>query len=171
VNNQSVEKLQELLNNLLGPQIKEVIDAYAENESNYKYFIEIPEADVIDLGIDFIASLVAKSSNVYGRAARFAGMARAQLKLAEGRYKKIYKSNMIGRNDAEREATAMKAAEDEYLALTTCEAIVNLAESLEASARISSESARKLMDKIQSMQVAAHREEKGSYLESDFSTY
>jgi len=27
------------------------------------------------------------------------------------------------------------------------------------------------MDKMQSMQVAAFREEKGSYLESDFSTY
>lgn len=171
MNNQSIENLQQLLDELLGPQIKEVIDAYADVKSAHKYFIEIPEADVIDLGIDKIASLVARTSNVYGRSSRFAGMARAQLKLAEGRYKKIYKYNMVGRNDAEREATAMKAAEDEFLALTTCEAIVNLAESMEASARIASESARKLMDKIQSMQVAAHREDKGSYLESDFSTY
>jgi hypothetical protein len=55
--------------------------------------------------------------------------------------------------------------------MVTAEAMVSLAESMENSARIASESARKLMDKIQSMQVAAYREEKGSYLESDFSTY
>ena len=65
----------------------------------------------------------------------------------------------------------MTAAEDQYSEMVTAEAIVNLAESMENSARIASESARKLMDKIQSMQVAAYREEKGSYLESDFSTY
>jgi hypothetical protein len=65
----------------------------------------------------------------------------------------------------------MEAADTEYSALITCEAIVNLAESMETSARISSESARKLMDKMQAMQIASYREEKGSYLESDFSTY
>lgn len=171
MNVQSFEKLQELLNDFLGPQIKEVLDAYADVSANYKYFIEIPESDVIDLGIDKIASLVAKSSNVYGRASRFAGMARAQYKILESKYKKTYKYNMIGKNEAEREANAMKAAEDEYLALTTCDAIVSLAEAMETSARIASESARKLMDKVQSMQIAALREDKGSYLDSDFSTY
>jgi hypothetical protein len=65
----------------------------------------------------------------------------------------------------------MDAAEDEYFALVTCEAIVSLAEAMEASARIASESARKIMDKVQSMQIAAYREDKGSYLDSDFSTY
>lgn len=65
----------------------------------------------------------------------------------------------------------MEAAETEYSALVTCEAIVNLAESLENSARIASESARKLMDKVQSMQVASVRESKGYYSESDFQTY
>ena len=171
MNLQSLEKLQELLQDFLGPQLKEVIDAYSNTENNYKYFIEIPETDIVDLGIEKIASLVARTSNVYGRAARFAGMSRAQYKILEGRYKKVYKSNRIGKNEAEREASAMDAAEDQYFALVTCEAIVSLAEAMEAAARIASESARKIMDKVQSMQVAAYREEKGSYLESDFSTY
>ena len=74
-------------------------------------------------------------------------------------------------NEAEREASAISAAEEEYSALITCDAVVSLAEAIETSARISSESARKIMDKIQSIQIASYREEKGSYMESDFSTY
>jgi hypothetical protein len=57
------------------------------------------------------------------------------------------------------------------MALVTSEAIVNLAESMESAARISSESTRKLLDKAQSMQIASSRESKGYYSESDFSTY
>lgn len=167
----STEKLQDLLKNFLGPQLNEVIDAYSSADKISKYFVEIPETDVVDLGFDTIASLVAKTSNVYGRCARFAGIARAQSKLLEGSFKKVYKANMVGKNEAEREASAMKAAEAEHAEWVTCQAIVDLAESMEVSARIASESARKLMDKIQSMQIAAYREEKGSYLESDFSTY
>jgi hypothetical protein len=65
----------------------------------------------------------------------------------------------------------MEAAEDEYSALITCEAILSLAESMEGAARIASESSRKLMDKVQSMQIASSRENKGHYLDSDFTTY
>jgi hypothetical protein len=166
-----MEKLQDLLKDFLGPQLREVIDAYSRMDSQSNYFVEIPETDVIDLGLDKIASLVARTSNVYGRAARFAGIARAQFKIIEGNYKKVYKANRVGKNEAEREASAISAAEEEYTALVTCDAIVSLAESLETSARIASESARKLMDKIQSMQIASFREEKGAYMESDFSTY
>lgn len=168
MNEISIEKLQQMLQEFLGPQLKEIIDAYNDTNNQYKYFIEIPETDVVDLGIENIASMVAKSSNVYGRAARFAGIARAQYKILEGKYKRVYKSNRVGKNEAEREAAAMEAAEEEYFALVTCEAIVNLAEAMESAARIASESTRKLMDKIQSMQVASVREEKGSYLDSDF---
>jgi len=171
MNLQSMEKLQELLQNFLGPQLKEVIEAYADVEKSSKYFVEIPEVDIIDLGIDTIASLVARTSNVYGRAARFAGMSRAQYKIIEGNYKRVYKSNRAGKNEAEREASAMAAAESQHTEMITCEAIMSLAEAMETSARIASESARKLMDKMQAMQVAAFREEKGSYQESDFSTY
>lgn len=171
MNNQTLTKLQELLSEFLGPQIQEVVLAYGEQSNYSKYFIEIPDAETIDLGLDALASMVAKTSNVYGRAARFAGMARANYKLVEGRYKKVYKSSRVGRNEAEREANAMEAAEEEYAALVTCEAIVNLAESMESAARIASESARKLMDKAQSMQIASARESKGYYSEDDFSTY
>jgi len=171
MNFQGIEKLQELLSEFLNPQIQEVIDSYVNKESKNQYFVEIPEEDVVDLGLDKLASLVARTSNVYGRAARFAGMARANYKIIEGKYKKVYKSSRVGKNEAEREAAAMEAAETEYSALVTCEAIVNLAESLENSARIASESSRKLMDKVQSMQIASARETKGYYAESDFQTY
>ena len=163
--------IQDTLTKVLGPQLREITLAYADIDQQVKYFVEIPEVDVIDLGIDQIASLVARTSNVYGRAARFAGIARAQYKILEGSYKKKYKANKVGRNEDEREAAAMNAAEDEYAAFVTCEAVVELAESIETAARIASESARKLMDKMQAMQIAAHREERGSYLDSDFSTY
>jgi hypothetical protein len=171
VNFQGIEKLQQLLSDFLNPQIQEVINSYTNQGPENKYFIEIPDEEVSDLGLDKLASLVARTSNVYGRAARFAGMARANYKIIEGKYKKIYKSSRIGKNEAEREAVAMEAAENEYNALITCEAIVNLAESLENSARIASESARKLMDKVQSMQIASNRESKGYYSESDFTTH
>jgi hypothetical protein len=118
-----------------------------------------------------MASLVARTSNVYGRVARLAGMARAQYKLIEGSYKKVYKANRVGKNEAEREANALEAAESEYTALITAEAIVSLAESMELAARIASESSRKLIDKIQSMQVASVREEKGYFNDKDFNTY
>lgn len=166
-----IDELQNALNNFLGPQLREVINAYSDTANVSKYFVEIPEVDTVDLGFDNIASLVARTSNVYGRAARFAGIARAQYKIFEGNYKRVYKANRIGKNEAQREASAMEAAETEHAALSTCSAIVDLAESIETSARIASESARKLMDKVQAMQIASFREDKGSYLESDFSTY
>lgn len=166
-----MQKLNELLSEFIDPQIKEVVEAYASGEKDNLYFIHIPDMDVVDLTISDLASLVARSSNVYGRVTRFAGMARAHLKIIEGRYKKVYKSNRVGKNEAEREANALEAAENEYMAMVTAEAIVNLAESMESAARISSESCRKLIDKVQSMQIASAREDKGFYSDSDFSTY
>jgi len=169
MDNQNLMKLNELLGSSLEPQIKEVVNAYGFGDNYSKYFVEIPDISNVDLGIHDIANLVAKTSNAYGRAARFAGMARAHFKLTEGRYKTIYKKNRIGKNEAEREASAMLAAENEYQALVIAESLVHLAESIETSSRIASESARKLMDKMQSMQIASAREEKGFYTEKDFS--
>lgn len=171
MNIQSIEKLNELLAQFLDPQIQEIITAYGNGDKSDQYFIEIPDIYSVDMTITDIASLVAKSSNVYGRATRFAGMARAQYKICEGKYKKKYKSNRTGKNEAEREANALEAAEEEYTAMVTSEAIVHLAESMEGAARIASESSRKLMDKLYSMNMAYAREEKGMYSESDFSTY
>jgi hypothetical protein len=42
---------------------------------------------------------------------------------------------------------------------------------METAARISSESSRKLIDKVQSMQVATSREDKGYLSDKDFSTF
>ena len=55
--------------------------------------------------------------------------------------------------------------------MVTAEAIVNLAESMETSSRIASESARKLMDKVQSMQIASAREDKGMHSESEYTQW
>lgn len=171
MNLQSLQKMNELLKDFIGPQIGEIISAYTSGDTDSLYFITIPDVDTLDLGIHEMASLVARTSNVYGRVARLAGMARAQYKLIEGSYKKVYKANRVGKNEAEREANALEAAESEYTALITAEAIVHLAESMEIGARIASESARKLIDKIQAIQVASAREEKGYYSDKDFNTY
>jgi len=169
-----VDTNDDLLNglfNFLNPQLQEIVNAFSKSEDLDKYFIEIPDANYVDLTINDLASLVARSSNVYGRAARFAGIARAQYKLLEARYKRVYKVNRVGKNEAEREAAAIAAAEKEYMALTAVESVVQLAESMEAAARISSESSRKLIDKVQNMQVATAREDKGFLSDKDFSTF
>lgn len=156
---------------IVSPQLQHLIDAVSSQEELNKFYVEIPDPNYVDLNMNDIASLVARSSNVYGRAARFAGVARAQHKLLEAQYKRIYKANRVGKNEAEREAAAAAAADSEYTALSAVEAIVQLAESMELAARISSESARKLMDKMQAMQIASSREEKGFFSEKDFTPY
>ena len=169
-----METNDDLLNslfNFLNPQLQEIVNAFSKSEDLDKYFIEIPDANYVDLTINDLASLVARSSNVYGRSARFAGIARAQYKLLEARYKRVYKANRVGKNEAEREAAAITAAEKEYMALTAVESVVQLAESMEAAARISSESSRKLIDKVQNMQIATSREDKGFLSDKDFSTF
>lgn len=156
---------------LISPQLGELINAVSSQEELNKYYIEIPDPNYVDLSINDIASLVARSSNVYGRTARFAGIARAQYKLLEAKYKRVYKANRVGKNEAEREAAAAAASDSEYMALSSVEALVQVAESMELAARISSESARKLMDKMQAMQIASARGEKGYFSEQDFSTF
>lgn len=168
---ESVKEILSVLSSFLEPQLKEVVSSLSDENSVQKYYVEIPDANYVDLTVEDLASLVARSSNVYGRAARFAGIARAQYKLLEAQYKRVYKANRIGKNEAEREANAINAAQDQYTALTAIEAIVQIAESMETAARISSESARKLMDKVQSMNVASARQDKGFFNEKDFNTF
>ena len=93
MNIQSIEKLNQLLSDFLSPQITEIISAYGTGGLADQYFVSIPEIDIVDMTMADLASLVARTSNVYGRVTRFAGMARAHQKLCEGRYKKVYKSN------------------------------------------------------------------------------
>jgi len=156
---------------MVSPQLQQFMNTVSSQEELDKYYVEIPDPNYVDLSMSDIASLVARSSNVYGRAARFAGVARAQYKLLEAQYKRIYKANRIGKNEAERDAAAAAAADAEYTALSAVEALVELAESMELAARVSSESARKLMDKMQAMQIASSREEKGFFSEKDFTPY
>lgn len=160
---------QEALERFLGPELAQITEAIAQRQSgDHPFLITLPDAYTIDLALEDIASLVARTANAYGRAARFAGMARAEAKLAKGRYERKYKRARRGSNQNERDAAAMEAATPEHVALATAEAVAELAEALENGARVASESIRKIFDKAQSMQIAQLRESKGTYRESDF---
>lgn len=164
-----IQEAEKLLTELLGTELAEIIkSASASPGTSSSFVIDMPEASSIDFNVEELASLVARTSNKYGRVARFAGMARAELKLAEGRYKRKYKSSLKGKNIQEREANAIDAASTELAELNVIEAVVELAEVAESYARIASESARKLLDKVASMDIASRREQAGYYMEKDF---
>ena len=157
---------------LLGPELGQVMQAIADPPSrDSSYLIELPDAYTVDLPLEELSSLVARTSNAYGRVARLAGMARAEAKIAKGRYERKYKKSRSGNNEAERNRKAMELASDEHIALTNAEAIAELADAMEAAARVASESIRKIFDKAGNMVMAQQREAKGKYREADFSTY
>jgi hypothetical protein len=134
--------------------------------------VEIPDPLVIDLSPADIASLVAKSSNAYGRAVRNAGIARAEAKRAKGRYEqKLKRSRSEGKNDYERAAFAAEVTEEMHTAWLDADYVATVAEAVEDAARVASESARKLLDKIESLGMAAAREAHGAYKDSDFQPY
>lgn len=134
--------------------------------------VAIPDPSDVDLPLEVLASLVARTSNEYTRRARFAGMARAHAKLARGRYERIYKQHRgQGRNDKERDAAAMTAAAEHHEAMCDAEAVAEVADALEAAARVASESARKLFDKAHAMTVGVRREQHGMLQDSDFQPY
>src|SRR5690242_19161529 len=124
LNYDKILEAEKLLKELLGPELAEVIKrAAAEPGSIDSYRVEIPEPGSVDFSVEDLASVVARSSNMYGRVARWGGMARAELKIAEAQYKRKYKAHKKGANEAEREAHAVAATEHES-------AVVNLLESL-----------------------------------------
>jgi hypothetical protein len=147
------------------PILVEIVEELAGNDKNIIY---IPDSEEIDYDHNTLASLVAKTSNNYGRLARYAGIARAEYKLAKGSFDRKYKQFKVGKNEDEREANAMKNCHEEHDAMIRAEAIAELAEGFEQAARIASESARKLYDKKANMHQAYKREESGSYREVDF---
>lgn len=158
-----VSELQRELNELLGPELSQIINAMAPG-AEASPFLQIPTGDDIDLSPEDLARLVARSSNAYVRAARLNGIARAELKLAEGAYKKKLKSSHgVGRNKDEREKNAIESAATEYQAFVTVEALVEVSQAMENAARIASESARKLLDKSANMQMGERREERGMH--------
>lgn len=169
LNSQRVKEAEAALYDLLGPEITQIVEAIGVRPGpDNPYLIELPHAYTVDLPLEEIASLVARTSNAFGRVARFAGMARAEAKLAKGRYDRKYKRLRHGKNEAERDANAMEACHDEHVALATAEAIAEMADSLEAAARVASESIRKIFDKAQAMGIAQLRESRGYYQDSDF---
>lgn len=168
-NSSKLSEAEARLSSLLGPELSQITDIVSSGPNNSNpYYIELPVAYAADLPLEELSSLVARSSNVYGKAARFAGMARAEAKLARGRFERKYKRSKVGRNDSEREQNAMTTAADEHLAWTLAEAVAELADSLEASARVASESVRKIYTSAENQQRAANREAKGTLREEDF---
>ncbi len=166
-----VEQAQDIITKTLGPELEQVIALIVSDPGTAgSSFIEMPDASAVDLNVNDLMGLVARTSNNYGRIARFAGMARAQFKLAEGRYKRKFKMGLSApaKNAQEREANAMAAAEAEFIEMSTLESVIELAEAQEVAARIASESARKLLDKVQAIEIAYRREEKGWHDEGSF---
>lgn len=157
------------LYDLLGPELREITAIVSTEQGPQNlYLVELPDAQTVDLSMEELASLVARTANAYGRIARFSGMANAEYKLAKGRYDRKYKRSRVGRNDAERDKAAMDECEEEHLAMTVAEAIKDLADSLEHAARVASESSRKIYGQAQSMMMAQNRESHGTYKDSDF---
>lgn len=162
----------EMLRLFLGPNLRELEDIIKDSQrelAQRRYAVELPDADTVDQPIEELASLVARTSNAYGRAARFAGKCKAERTLAQGTFKRKYDQSLgNGSNDAERKANAMATCENEHMAMTLAEAAYEYADYLEQSARVASESARKIYDKVSTMKVAQAREDAGTFKEQDF---
>jgi hypothetical protein len=146
-------------------------EAISEALADEALRIEIPDPAVVDLTAADLSSLVARTANAYGQISRLAGMARAEAKLAKGRYDRSYKLNREGRNDFEREAKATALSAEAHEHWLQAEAVAEVAESAESAARIASESARKLLGSLGEMAAAEGRGRAGSFEEKDFRPY
>lgn len=157
---------------LLGPELAEIISAIAADPDDNEYIVKLPEVYTVDLDVTDLMSLVARSANAYYRITRFCGMAKAHVTRAHAAYKyKLTTSYGPGTNKESREAAAAVAAVNEHDIYITVQSVYDMAQSLENAARVNSESARKLLDKVQAMQIATHREQHGMMRDSDFRPY
>lgn len=169
LNHEKILEAEKLLKDLLGPELAEVIKRAAADPGSFdSYMVEIPEPTSVDFSPEELASVVARASNMFGRMTRWGGMARAELKIAEAQYKRKYKAHKKGANESEREANAVLATESEAAVVNLLESVVEIVESAEIHLRIASESARKLLDKVATMDIAQRRESHGQYLPKDF---
>lgn len=166
----NLRNIEDELYNLLKPQLREIVELMRDPKNN-EYVVELPDPDTIDAPLEELASLVARTSNAYGRIARLAGMAKAEHKLAKGRYERKFKKSRVGANEAERDKNGMEACEEEHISMTVAEAISNAADDMEQAARVASESARKMYDKVNSMNFAQRREDHGTFRDNDFQPY
>ncbi len=171
IDSKKVAELESSLRALLRRELTGVIDNISKGDRS-DLMIKIPDPMSIDLSIEEVSSLVARSSNAYVTLSRYAGIAKADAKLAAGRYERKFKSSKgMGSSESERVANAMKSAQDEHMDMTNAEAIADIASALEAGARVASESSRKLLDSMQKMMMGQAREARGELRESDFSIY
>lgn len=148
------------INTYIKPNLEHMIDLFILNKSDpQSCFVEIPEAKDAELSIEELRNYVARTSNNYARAARLAGAAKAVEKRAEGLYKIKYKKGLAApaKNTALREAHAIEQSEAEYKDYILAQSIVELALAMEAAARVSSESARKLLDKAYGSNIGDYR--------------
>lgn len=157
------------LEGYLAKELHELVIAVTSNAA--EYFIKLPTPYDIDFSTEEIAAKVAIASNVLQRTARFSAMAKAEQKLAKARFESKFKQASTGSNEAERKANAMSSATQEHEYLAEIEAVVELADGLETAARIASESARKILDKIQVIYIGSQRETAGTTRDADFRTY
>lgn len=155
VYNNSVADLDNILKTILDPEVNALVEKIASSDN----LIRLPSSHDVDLPPQDVARLIAHTSNQYAEACRLAGIARARFKLAEGRYKLKFRTALstTGRNSAEREAKALEFARDEYETMILLESVVELVESIENSARIASESARRMLLGADQMQQAFSR--------------
>ena len=130
--------------------------------------IRLPDEDSLNrMSAVEIAQLVAKTSNIYSKASRLAGMAKQEVKRAQHVYNYAYKTNKVGGNEDERTANALKSSEQEANQLNFAERIYAHVEEVASAARVASESARKILDKIESLQLAEAREDHGQQRMND----
>lgn len=160
-------QLHETLKSILGPEVDQLVKDIADSNN----LVRLPSTSDVHLTPLEASRLVAETSNRYSLACRLAGIARAQFKLAEGKYKVKFRTSLSsgGRNKEEREASALALAKDEYEDMIVLEAVVELAESIESSCRIASESARRMLLGTDQKQKADYRSERYDFsLENEF---
>lgn len=143
----TLQQLTDALEDIVGPELsKLLVNIQKEPGSKESPYLFLPSSADAELPPQDVARLIARTSNNYATACRIAGAARAAYKIAYGQYKfKQRISSGSGRNAAEREAKAAEASRSEYERTILLEAVVELAESIEDSTRVASESARRML--------------------------
>jgi hypothetical protein len=168
----TLKELGRAIEDLVGPELSQIIAFMTKDPGERgSPFIQIPKPDDVDRSVEELMSLVARTSNAYVHTSRLVGLSRAELKLAAGRYKRKHRSMLGaagGSNQHAREAAAINASEPEAVAVDTLEALVEMAESMQSAARVASESARKMLDKVSDMKMGTMRGEHGQEREEDF---
>ncbi len=153
-------QLSSKVESFLSEKIQEILTIVQHDPGSTKSpFVMIPSPEDVDMSQSEAARIVAVTSNEFAKASRLAGMCRAQLKLSEGKYKHKYKTSLgkPAKNQDERESNAQSDSADEYNDFIIVAALCELAESWEAACRIASESSRRILTTVESMNTAEKR--------------